>query len=178
MTPMVDIAFLLLIFYMVSTVFSMPQAMEITLPPDDEVPIQAEDLLTIRVDADGGYWWNKGEIKEDNMPRVLSASEDGDKASDSLRTLLVDRYRQNPRLAVLVLLHPEADYLQMVNILDEFDLIERSWNSFAAERMGVKIGELPTGKKFSIRYAIGDWKATDDKVIEHAVDAAMERGEL
>jgi hypothetical protein len=75
-------------------------------------------------------------------------------------------------------LHPEADYLQMVNILDEFDLIERSWNSFAAERMGVKIGELPTGKKFSIRYAIGDWKATDDKVIEHAVDAAMERGEL
>jgi biopolymer transport protein ExbD len=35
MTPMVDIAFLLLIFYMVSTVFSMPQAMEINLPPKD-----------------------------------------------------------------------------------------------------------------------------------------------
>ena len=32
MTPMVDIAFLLLIFYMVTTVFSMPQAMEINLP--------------------------------------------------------------------------------------------------------------------------------------------------
>jgi biopolymer transport protein ExbD len=29
MTPMVDIAFLLLIFYMVTTVFAMPQAMEI-----------------------------------------------------------------------------------------------------------------------------------------------------
>ena len=36
MTPMVDIAFLLLIFYMVSTVFSMPQAMEINLPPKDQ----------------------------------------------------------------------------------------------------------------------------------------------
>ena len=34
MTPMVDIAFLLLIFYMVTTVFAMPQAMEINLPPD------------------------------------------------------------------------------------------------------------------------------------------------
>jgi biopolymer transport protein ExbD len=33
MTPMVDIAFLLLIFYMVSTIFSEPQAMEINLPP-------------------------------------------------------------------------------------------------------------------------------------------------
>ena len=31
MTPMVDIAFLLLIFYMVTTVFSMPQAMEIKI---------------------------------------------------------------------------------------------------------------------------------------------------
>ena len=36
MTPMVDIAFLLLIFYMVSTVFAMPQAMEINLPPADQ----------------------------------------------------------------------------------------------------------------------------------------------
>jgi biopolymer transport protein ExbD len=36
MTPMVDIAFLLLIFYMVSTVFAAPQAMEINLPPKQE----------------------------------------------------------------------------------------------------------------------------------------------
>ena len=36
MTPMVDIAFLLLIFYMVTTVFSMPQAMEVNLPPKSE----------------------------------------------------------------------------------------------------------------------------------------------
>ena len=37
MTPMVDIAFLLLIFYMVTTVFAMPQAMEINLPKPEEI---------------------------------------------------------------------------------------------------------------------------------------------
>ena len=42
MTPMVDIAFLLLIFYMVSTVFSMPQAMEINLPPAEQQDEQLE----------------------------------------------------------------------------------------------------------------------------------------
>jgi biopolymer transport protein ExbD len=36
MTPMVDVAFLLLIFFMVTTVFRTPQALEINLPPDDK----------------------------------------------------------------------------------------------------------------------------------------------
>ena len=35
MTPMVDIAFLLLIFFMVTTVFRLPQAMEMVLPEND-----------------------------------------------------------------------------------------------------------------------------------------------
>ena len=60
MTPMVDIAFLLLIFYMVSTVFAMPQAMEINLPKADDGPeiikVYEENLLTIRVDDESQYW--------------------------------------------------------------------------------------------------------------------------
>ena len=53
MTPMVDIAFLLLIFYMVTTVFSMPQSMELNLPPKQEnseekpVPVAKSKLLEI-----------------------------------------------------------------------------------------------------------------------------------
>jgi biopolymer transport protein ExbD len=42
MTPMVDIAFLLLVFFMVTTVFRLPQAMEINLPPEVEVPMELE----------------------------------------------------------------------------------------------------------------------------------------
>ena len=39
MTPMVDVAFLLLIFFMVTTVFRKPQALEINLPPDNKTPL-------------------------------------------------------------------------------------------------------------------------------------------
>src|SRR5438552_9274800 len=43
MTPMVDVAFLLLIFFMVTTVFRTPQALEINLPPDENVKIRSEE---------------------------------------------------------------------------------------------------------------------------------------
>ena len=58
MTPMVDIAFLLLIFYMVTTVFSMPQAMEINLPPESKeiLPVSTLDQRTVGDGKPGPVW--------------------------------------------------------------------------------------------------------------------------
>src|SRR5258708_13138006 len=57
MTPMVDVAFLLLIFFMVTTVFRTPQALEINLPPDKEakVNVAQSKVLSIRVLPDPVY---------------------------------------------------------------------------------------------------------------------------
>lgn len=62
MTPMVDIAFLLLIFFMVTTVFRTPQALEINLPPDQDakVDIAASKVVTIRILADDRLYWRRG----------------------------------------------------------------------------------------------------------------------
>ena len=51
MTPMVDVAFLLLIFFMVTTVFRTPQALEINLPPDEKTQVQVAEskVVTVRV---------------------------------------------------------------------------------------------------------------------------------
>src|SRR5258705_13515580 len=59
MTPMVDVAFLLLIFFMVTTVFRTPQALEINLPPkeDVKVDIAQSKVLEIRVLPDGRVYW-------------------------------------------------------------------------------------------------------------------------
>ena len=40
MTPMVDVAMLLLTFFMLTTVFNKPQTMELNLPPDKEVKVE------------------------------------------------------------------------------------------------------------------------------------------
>lgn len=187
MTPMVDIAFLLLIFYMVSTVFSMPQAMEINLPPKDqeeEVEVKESNLLTVRVDGEGRFWWNLKTPTPDNLPVLLPSDPTSSGEApytfwpDTLRGLLLERNRENSRLNTLILIHREATYADMVNILDEIDLIERSWNKFTADNLKKKVDELTKDEKFSYRYAIGEWTSRDDKVQDAAVLQAVERGEL
>ncbi|HOD67617.1 MAG TPA: biopolymer transporter ExbD [candidate division Zixibacteria bacterium] len=178
MTPMVDIAFLLLIFYMVSTVFSMPQAMEINLPPaeqmDQEIEVKESNLLTIRVDGQGRYWWNLKTPTPDNLPLLLPPDPQRPDTipyrlwEDTLRGLLVNQNRLNPKLNTLILIHKDGSYADMVDILDEIDLIERSWNEYQAKKLRKKLDELSKDEKFSYRYAIGEWMARDDKVQEAA----------
>src|SRR5881397_465595 len=62
MTPMVDVAFLLLIFFMVTTVFRTPQALEINLPPDENVKIQIREsnVLSVFVLDENRAYWKRG----------------------------------------------------------------------------------------------------------------------
>src|SRR5262244_1861868 len=61
MTPMVDVAFLLLIFFMVTTVFRTPKALEINLPPKDlNVQVPCSKTMTLRILADGRLYWKRG----------------------------------------------------------------------------------------------------------------------
>lgn len=55
MTPMVDIGFLLVIFFMTTTRMREPQAIEITLPPDTgtDKPVAQSNVLTINIMNDG-----------------------------------------------------------------------------------------------------------------------------
>ncbi|MDP2806903.1 MAG: biopolymer transporter ExbD [bacterium] len=57
MTPMVDIGFLLVIFFMTTTRFREPQAIEINLPPEiasaTQKPVKESNVLTINIMADG-----------------------------------------------------------------------------------------------------------------------------
>jgi len=187
MTPMVDIAFLLLIFYMVSTVFSMPQAMEINLPPkdeQDEIEVKESNLLTLRVDGESRFWWNLKQTTPDNLPLLLPSNPETPDSimygywPDTLRGLLTNKNRENNRLSTLVLIHDDANYADMVNILDEIDLIERSWNAFTAEQLSKEVSELSKDEKFSYRYAIGDWMDRDNKIMVSAVNQASQQGEL
>lgn len=57
MTPMVDIGFLLVIFFMTTTRFREPQAIEINLPPEiateNQKPVKESNVLTINIMGDG-----------------------------------------------------------------------------------------------------------------------------
>ena len=110
MTPMVDVAFLLLIFFMVTTVFRTPQALEINLPPDKEakVNVAQSKVLTIRVLPDRVYW------KHGTDPW---ARTDVDKIATVLKLWSTD-----PNTIVLIEIDRDAKFNNMVKIIDQLDL--------------------------------------------------------
>ena len=107
MTPMVDVAFLLLIFFMVTTVFRTPKALEINLPPKDaKVDVAVSKTLTIRILADGRLYWKRGDTP-------FNRSTVG-----QLRDVLHQFANQN-ELIVVVKVDRETEFENMVNALDE-----------------------------------------------------------
>ena len=114
MTPMVDVAMLLLTFFMLTTVFNKPQTMELNLPPDDNVQVEvaASTLLTVRIAPNMTIYWSMG-----NEPTTLKKV-----AFKELRPLLVERLRSIPKLITLVQIDRDAKYNDMVDIMDELNL--------------------------------------------------------
>ena len=110
MTPMVDVAFLLLIFFMVTTVFRRPLAMEVNMPkPGDKVEVPESNVMTIYVREDGSMVYDVG--KRGMNPVTW----------DELRETLILEADYNPDLIVLAKVDRDAKYEYMVDLLDTFD---------------------------------------------------------
>ena len=60
MTPLVDVAFLLLTFFMYTTSMITPQIMEMTIPKDINVDVQVDEnkLFTLQIRNDGKVFYN------------------------------------------------------------------------------------------------------------------------
>lgn len=132
MTPMVDVAFLLLIFFMVTTVFRTPQALEINLPPDNDTPAEIAEskVLQLRVLGDDRIFWKRG-AKEDPWTRTVAAS-----MKDVLKPLT-----GNNELVVLIKIDREARFDNMVTIIDQLDI---------AKLGRFSILELPANEKAEV----------------------------
>ncbi|MBI5168962.1 MAG: biopolymer transporter ExbD [Candidatus Eisenbacteria bacterium] len=113
MTPMVDVAFLLLIFFMVTTVFMTPQALEINLPPDNKTPMQVAEskILQLRVLGEDRVYWKRGP-KTDPWVRTTVAG-----MKDVLKPLA-----NNDAIVILLNIDRDATFDNMVSIIDQLDL--------------------------------------------------------
>ena len=111
MTPMVDVAFLLLTFFMLTTTMNRPQTMEINIPPgESKVEVAESNLLTLRIKEDGSIYWNIG---AENPQKV---------EYKSLRSLMAGKLQQNPKLITLIKVDRKGKYHMMVDIMDELNL--------------------------------------------------------
>ncbi len=121
MTPMVDVAFLLLTFFMLTTSMKRPQTMEINLPPDNKVKVEVaqSNLLSLYVSEEGKIFYNIG---TDPLQVVESMG---------LRPLIVQKMQQNPKLITLIKIDRKGKYHYMVDVMDELNLANMTRFSIA-----------------------------------------------
>ncbi len=105
-----DVAFLLLIFFIVTTIFAAEQGLTLVLPgkakeKTDTVKVKESNIATIFVQADN-------HITLDRKPIQIN----------HIQIAIEDRLLSNPKLVVLLKIHPEADYGRMIACLDELRL--------------------------------------------------------
>jgi biopolymer transport protein ExbD len=81
MTPMVDLAFLLLTFFMLTTTFSKPKTMEINMPFDDvkkEDQMKVNNAVTFLLSENNSIYWYFGEFKKgETQLQKSNFSKDG-----------------------------------------------------------------------------------------------------
>ena len=119
MTPMVDLAFLLLTFFMLTTTFNKPQTMEITMPEkpkaEDKLPeVNEKKVVTLVLGKNDKIYWYHG-ITD---PKI----EVTDFSPNGIRKVLMTQNSQIPGMILLIKPSEESRYKNMVDILDEMNI--------------------------------------------------------
>jgi biopolymer transport protein ExbD len=124
MTPMVDVAFLLLTFFMLTTQFKPIEEVEIVLPSSHSpIKLPESDVAIITVSKGGGIYMS---VDQQNL-RVRLFGEDAKlKASvpvqiSELKNLLVLARITNPKLRFVIKGDREGEYGPVMDVMDIFE---------------------------------------------------------
>ena len=133
---MADISFLLIIYFMVTSVFSATRGLDFALPDESNQPpeIKQEDSIDVhvlggedlRIEVDG-----KGLPLEQLLPYVL------------------ERLQQNSEKPVILRTDPEGTYGNMITVFDELRRAREEWsdelgNPLQKDQAGKAFGEIAT----------------------------------
>ena|SRR5688500_14316090 len=117
MTPMVDLAFLLLTFFILTTTFNKPKTMELTMPDKvkdekEQTKVNENDILNVVLaENDKVYYWIG----------LTPPAQVTNYASNGIRKVLLEEAKANPKLMILIKPKDESKYDNMVDILDEME---------------------------------------------------------
>lgn len=119
MTPLVDITFLLLTFFMFTTTMAAPQVMEMSIPPEitANVEVKMSELMQIYVRGDNRLFYLPPGSALTDTPQPLEFKE--------LRAMAIRTNLQvKNRLITSLKISDEAQYGKIIQILDELNVAE------------------------------------------------------
>ncbi|MFL9837288.1 biopolymer transporter ExbD [Flavobacterium sp. ST-75] len=128
LTAMVDLAFLLITFFMLTTSLSKPQSMNLAMPDKDPTDTTKTDVpddrsLTILMGKDNTLLWYLGKFDE-----PLAAPTETQYGKDGIRQILLQRIAavksvygddKDKGLIVIIKASDKTHYKNLVDILDE-----------------------------------------------------------
>jgi biopolymer transport protein ExbD len=153
LTPMVDLGFLLITFFMLTTTMIKPQTMEIAMPSKEKVPeeeqtkVKASRAITIILGKDNKVFYYEGTRENDVDPIVNST----DFSSTGIRKFLIER---------------NVDVMLKVEELDK----ERRTTEIPQEEYDKKKLEIMADKKAPIVII----KATNEATYKNLIDVLDE----
>jgi len=134
LTPMVDLGFLLITFFIFTTTMSQPTALKLLLPddrvkPEEQNKAKESGALTILMGADNHVYYYEGQLKPD-ASNFLSASYNG---VNSIRDVIMKKKAyvrsiaqdpNDPEHDLVVVIKPSqyCTYKNVIDILDEMSI--------------------------------------------------------
>lgn len=115
LTPLIDVVFLLLIFFMVSTTFERDTAISLELPEASGESLQSERVaVEISIDAEGRYYVNQQELINTQLDTIKRAIQQAVAESENPQIIL-SADRMTPHQAVITAMDA-ARQLGLVNL--------------------------------------------------------------
>lgn len=136
LTAMVDLAFLLITFFMLTTTLSKPQSMDLGMPDKEDKPINDKDrpdaaddrTVTLLLGEGNKIKWYYGLL---NNP--IEGPSDATYGKEGIRQELLEKsktvlakYQNDPKKGLIVIIKPskKSTYKNMVDILDEMAICD------------------------------------------------------
>lgn len=127
LTPMVDLGFLLITFFVFTTTLSSTQALHLIMPKDDQkhrTDIPESGAVTIIPD-ENGIWYYEGNMPTDKSKMVSMTYNNINELRNKLLTLsqrLIRAHGNNDKMMVMIKPTPAASFSQVVDMLDEMKI--------------------------------------------------------
>jgi len=122
LTPMVDLGFLLITFFIFTTTMAQPTAMQLYLPKDTEKPeeqnkVKASGALTLLLGKNNVIYYYEGELLPDGSNFKTTGFKD-------IREVIMTKKKSTDPKDFMVVIKPddEASYKNTVDILDEMTI--------------------------------------------------------
>jgi biopolymer transport protein ExbD len=127
MTPMVDLGFLLITFFIFTSTMSTPSSMDLFMPKDtdkkeEQNKAKESGALTILMGKDDHVFYYEGQLSPDGSNFKTSSFD----PENGIRKVIINKKRTTPADDLVVVIKPneEATYKNTVDMLDEMTINE------------------------------------------------------